>query len=232
MMNRLSRWAPLAGVIYVALLAASIFGPSSPDSSASGSKVIAFATNHHDSLLVQAFTLAYAGILLVCFFGVLCTYLRRCGANALAVVSFAGAVLMAAGYFIGAAMNFVLTDHTSSLSASSAQTLNLLNNNLPFVTLFAGMFVMMIFAGIAILSTKALPAWMGWVAVVVGLAGTGGPIAWIGLMLGGLWTVVASIMLFRRVGADGPSTITLPDVPEQAARPQAQPAATTSVSQE
>jgi hypothetical protein len=223
MINRLSRWAPLAGVIYVLLLAGAIFGPSSPDTNASGTTITAFYVKHHTGIKVQAYLLAFAGVFVVCFFVALCTYLRRLGANALATLAFAGSVLMAAGYFIGGAMNVVLTDHTSSLSASSAQTLNLLSNDLPFVTLFAGMFVMMMFAGIAILSTKALPAWMGWVAVVAGLVGTGGPIAWFGLMLGGLWTLVASIMLFRRLAAQ--PTITLPDasspqIPAQSAPQQ------------
>jgi hypothetical protein len=45
-----------------------------------------------------------------------------------------------------------------------------------------------------------LPVWLGWVAVVIGIACVT-PVGFFALLVGLLWTLVASILLFLREGA-------------------------------
>jgi hypothetical protein len=93
----------------------------------------------------------------------------------------------------------MLSHKSVVLNPGAAQALNLVNNDAPFITLAAGSLLAMIAVGVAILSTKALPTWMAWVAIVSGVAsGVGTFVSFLGLMLGALWILVASVMLYRR----------------------------------
>jgi hypothetical protein len=221
MINRLARWAPLLGLAYGLLLAAVLFStPSPPAVDASTAKIIHFYASHRGALQLQVYLLAYCGVAVVAFFGVLAAYLRRYGAESLARVGIAGAVVMATGYGIGAGCDVLVSHKSVAVTAANAQILNLLNDDLPFVALALGSVLAMVSLGIAILQTKALPAWLGWVAIVAGLgSGTGTFVSFIGILLGALWAIAASVVLYRRMATAAPATITLPaapaDVPSQ-----------------
>jgi hypothetical protein len=210
MRARLTRLAPLTGVAYVGCVVAATVMPSSPDVNASSAKVITYYTAHHTAMQAQTYLLAYAAVFVVFFAGVVAGYLRGRGATNLAPAIVGGAVLMAVGLATGAAINSVLTDHTSGLTASSAQTLNRLSNDLPFIALFAGLCTLMLATGIAMLTTKSFPAWVGWVTIVIGIAAATGIGSWPALLASGLWTLGISSVLVRRAGK--PADITMPDV--------------------
>jgi len=204
MMDRLSRWAPLSGVVYVVLFVVAVFAfPGTPSIGDSSSSIIKFYGSHRGSMQASAYLLAYCAIFTVVFFAVLTNYLRRMGANVLARVAFAGSIIVAVGFGVGAGTTSILTHRSVPLDSGTAQVLNLLNNDLPFVTLFLGLALAMIATGAAVLGTKALPTWMGWVAVVAGVgAGIGNFVSWIALLLTGLWILTASVMLYQRMNAD------------------------------
>jgi hypothetical protein len=191
--------------VYTVLFALVIFAtPSTPGEDASTAKIIHFYSTHRGGMRLQVYLLAYCGVFAVVFFAVLTNYLRRHGANVLARVGFAGSVVVATAFGIGAAASDLLTHKSSTLTPADAQALNLINNDLPFIALFVGLLLAMISTGVAVLGTKALPTWMGWVAIVCGVAaGLGSFVSWIGLMLAGLWILVASIMLYQRMNAEG-----------------------------
>lgn len=223
MISRLSRWAPLLGVLYGVLLAAVIVSmPPPPSVDASAAKIMSYYNGHRGALQVQVYLLAYCGIALVAYFGVLTGYLRRHGADTLARVGFAGAMIMATGFGIGAGSGVLVSHKTVPVTAANAQLLNLLNDDLPFVTLALGGVLALISIGIAVLSTKSLPAWVGWVAIIAGVAsGVGTFISFIAIMLGGLWSIAGSIVLYRRMSTM-PTQITLPadaapEIPTQSA---------------
>lgn len=220
MTNRLTRLMPLTGVVFLLLMVAVMTGPSTPDVNASATKIIDFYGKHRGYLQAQAYLLAYAGVFLVWFTAVMCSYLRRAGARTSAAAALGGAVIVGAAFGVGAATNILLTHKSVTLTPSSAQTLNLVANDLPFFALFAGVLLLMVSLGAAVLTTRALPIWLGWTAVVFGIgAGVGSFVSWIALMASTLWVAAASVMLYLR--QDQPSSITLPDagarqVPEAA----------------
>jgi hypothetical protein len=219
MTTKLSRWSPLLGVLFTACLATAFFGPSTPDVNDSSAKVISFYSSHRGAIEFQGYVLAYGAIFLVAYIAVLSGYLRRMGSDALSRVCFAGSVILAIAMAVGSAINFMLTHRSVTLDASSAQTLNLMNNDLYYIALAVGTALTMLAAGIAIVSTKAMPAWLGWVAIVAGVVAAS-PLAWIGLMVFGLWALVTSIVLYQRTASAPAATITLPEgsvpVPAQA----------------
>jgi hypothetical protein len=201
-MNRLSRWMPLAGVLFTLLLASIFLVPQTPDVNASPAKITSFYASHRGALQAQTYLLAYAAIALVCFMAILTTRLRRMGADMLGRIAFAGSIMLAAGFAFGAATNIMLTHKSVTYDASSAKTLNLIANDSFFIAIAVGLVLMMVPTGIAILGTKSLPAWMGWVAVVAGVGAAVGWVAWIALMVTGLWSLVASVMLYQRMNAE------------------------------
>jgi hypothetical protein len=148
---------------------------------------------------VSVYLLAYCAVLAVVFFAAMTSYLRRMGANVLARVAFAGSVIVAVGFGVAAGTTAMLTHKSVTLDSGAAQTLNLINNDLPFIALFVGLLLAMIATGVAIIETKALPAWMGWVAIVAGVgSGIGSFVSWIAMLLSGLWILTASVMLYQR----------------------------------
>jgi hypothetical protein len=90
----------------------------------------------------------------------------------------------------------MLTHKSVSYDASTAKALNIISNDSFFITIAVGLALMMLATGIAVLGTKVLPAWMGWVAIVAGVGAAAGWIAWFALMLTGLWCVVAAVMMY------------------------------------
>jgi hypothetical protein len=228
MMSRLNRWSPLTGVLFAACLAVAIVGPSTPDIDDSGAKVIAFYASHRGTLQVQTFFLAYGAILLVAFVTVLTAYLRRRGVDMLGRIAFAGSLFLALAMAFGAATNVMLNHKSVHLGADSAQTLNIMANDLYYIALAVGVVLMMSGLGIAIVTTRALPVWMGWVAIVAAVGAVTGFGAWPALMLTGLWMIVASIMLYQRMGAEMPQQVALPDAGSATIPSQGQPQASES----
>jgi hypothetical protein len=140
--------------------------------------------------------------ILVLFAGSLRSYLRRtAAAEGLAAIVLAGAVLMAAGALITTAAEYGLAHNLSGLTPATAQTMNLISNEL-FLPLIGGAFLFAVAAGLAILRGARLPNWLGWVAIVLGIAALIPPAAFPGLIGFVIWSIVVSILMYRRTGPD------------------------------
>jgi hypothetical protein len=199
-MSRWSRLVPLCGVLFVALLVGSFaWSGNSPGVKASGAKVIQFYTAHHDAQQNSAFLGMYAAVLFLFFAAWLRGYLRRTAqpaAGTLAALSFGGAVLFAAGGTLQNGLQFALSDAPGSLSAGAAQALNVLDNDL-FLPLIVGGCVFMIANGIAAVRLGVLPAWLGWIAILIGVV-TVTPVGFVGFLAVLGWVLVASVVLTVR----------------------------------
>jgi hypothetical protein len=212
MVNRLSRWVPLTGVVYVGLMVAILIGPSSPDTKDTGAKTIAFYQAHHTAAGVQVFLLAYAALFVVMFFASVSSYLRRRGADQLATVVFGGALLQGAGLTLAGGLTLALNDHPARLSQNAAQALNLIASDTFAITLFVGLSISMVAAGIAILRTRAFPTWLGWVTVVIAIGALTAVGAWFAFLATGLWILVVAGLLIARDDAGEPSVTGEPTV--------------------
>ena len=196
----LRRIAPLTGVAFsVLILVTFLVGGSSPSSNATGEHVISYYQKHHNAQVAVAFLLAYAAFLGLIWAGSLRSYLRaRSDSRSAIVVGFAGFVIFAIGMALFSGLTFALTDHTGKYESAAAQALNILDDDL-FVVLLVGLATFMLATGLVIAISGALPKWLGWVALVIGIVSMT-PIGWFGLIALIVWSAVVGVWIFIREG--------------------------------
>jgi hypothetical protein len=202
MTYRWSKLAPLTGVLFgLLVVAAVVAGAETPDANSGPAKVIAFYGTHRSEVETSAILFALAFLVLVLFGGALRSYLRRTpGAEGLGSLVLAGAVLMTVGALTGTGIEYGLAHHLHQLGPQAAQTLNFLSQEL-FLPVLAGAFVFAISSGLAILRGAALPKWLGWVAIVLGIAVLIPPAGFPALIGFMLWSIVVGILMYQRTGA-------------------------------
>jgi hypothetical protein len=219
MSDRWGRLAPLTGVLFAVLTVAAIVANSgeSPKASAGPLKVFAYYAKHRSGVQTSAILFALAFLVLMLFAGALRSYLRRTpAAEGLGALVLAGAVLMAAGALVGGGVEYGLAHNIHSLGLEEARTLNLLSDEL-FLPILAGGFVFGVCAGIAILRGAALPTWLGWAAIVIGIVTIVPPASMFALLAFIVWTVVVAILMYRRIGVPAGTGAASPPVAPQPA---------------
>ena len=205
--RRTSRWdrlAPLSGVAFFVLLAASAVAAGEPPSDyASGSTVLSFF-NTHEGAEKASILLSGPGVVFLLFFAsYLRDYLRERGAGQLATAVFGGAVVLAVGGAARAGIGWALASGHDKLDPSAAQALNaVLSGHYPAVT---GIAIFMFAVWGSVLRTGALPAWLGWAALPIGAVAIAPP-SLVPLIATGVWMTVAGIVIFVREGRPSMST--------------------------
>jgi hypothetical protein len=190
--------APLLGILAVILfIAAFSVGGETPDLDASGQEVIDFYTSNDSSQVASAILIAYGALFLGLFAGVLSSAFRRDDGDrgALPGLVLGGGLLMSLGFAIFSGLTFTLVDLGSDADPGAAQALNALNNDF-FIPLAIGTGIFMLSAALATLRGGALPRWLGWAALVIGIAAVT-PAGFFAVLLSGIWIVIASVTLLR-----------------------------------
>lgn len=203
--DRLNRIAPLTGVVYgVLTLVAFASASGAPSNSASGAKVIAFYESHRASARLSDSLWMLAFAFFVLFAGTLRSHLRRApSADALSSVVLAGAAVFAAGAAVYFNFDFALAVVPSHLAPAAAQALNVLALNMEFAASVGG-FVFGIAAGLAILRGGALPKWLGFTAVLIGLLAIT-PGLLVALVLFAVWAAIVGVVISRRSRPPAPA---------------------------
>jgi hypothetical protein len=203
----LTRWGPLAGVLSALMFVVSfVSGPSTPDDNQTGAQVISWYTAHHTGRILSDLLLALAMFLLIAFTVVLAGRVRR-GERWVAVGPVAGAVCLALGMTTLLGFDLVLALNTKSLTASSAQTLNMLQDDF-FLPVLLGVALFGILGGLSMVAGRMLPVAMGWVLFAVGVVALVPPLAWFCLLGTMLWVLIAGIwMTVQRPAAVQPEPV-------------------------
>ena len=198
--TRSTRLAALSGVAFVVVLVpAFLLTSNSPGSNASAAKVQHYILAHHNRYSVSALLTVLAIVFGLFFYGYLRAYFRTwAGMDWLSAIFFSGAIIFAASGGIGAGVDALVGDHPSALSAASLQLVNQLEMNLNYPATGAGLAVLYLAAGFIILRTKALPAWLGWVSLVLGVVSASFVLAFFSLLAMAPWALIISIMLAAR----------------------------------
>jgi hypothetical protein len=191
--------ASLLGVVFFAVLAASIVTQNPPGTSSSAAKVLSYYTSHRRISEISGLLTVIAVVLGILFYGLLRDHLRHDETvRGLAATAFGGALLFGASGVVGAGALWALADSPSHLSPAAAQSLYLVNEDGSFAFASAGIALMLFAYGLAILKSHRLPAWLGWVAFPLALSALIPPAGFVALVGTGLWTLIASIAMYRR----------------------------------
>ncbi len=203
-----NRLAPLSGVAATVLLVASqAAAGTTPAADAPVSEVVSYYSDHDTGQIASAVLLSLAALLLLVFAATLATILRRGATVTGPVVLFlSGAIVLTVGLTIFAGLSLALGDLSGEVDESTLRSLNVLSQEL-FFPVTVGVSAFMLGAGFASLRTGALPRWLGWAALVLGIVSVipshvlGGVLDHIGFVpfIGlAIWTLVVGGLLAAR----------------------------------
>jgi hypothetical protein len=212
---------PLSGIVFVVLTLSAVLLAITPDSDASAGTVLTYYRAHEHVVLARAVLTGIGVVFGLFFYGYLHEYLRQDPATRwLASIAFAGALLFAAGGTVAAGSFAALSDKPQTMTAGTAQAINLMqvdvaNNGLVRV----GLAVLYLATAAVILRGRVLPAWLGWVSVILGLAAASLVLTLYAFLAIGLWTIVVAVMMWGKPAPERAAQESAPRSQEVAGRP-------------
>lgn len=195
------RLLPLTGLLFVVLLVASFFiAGEPPDADEDVQEIIDHYVDNEERIWISLIAFLGAAASLLTF----ASYLRKvfteatAGTSILPGLVLVGASIIAVGGAIDATIAIALVEAVEDIEPSAVQALQALWDN-DFVPIALGILVFILFSGLAALRSGALPKWLGWVAVAIGVLSFT-PIGFFAFPAAGLWVIVVSILLSVRAG--------------------------------
>ncbi len=194
--------AALTGLAFLVLLIVGFLITGDPPDPAddSAQEIVDFYTDK-DVIFFSGALVGLSAVALVFYGG----YLRKVltiaegEGHSLPTVVLAGTIILATGLAIDSTIHFTLAETAEDLAPDSVATLSALYNN-DYIPLGVGMMVFLLSAGISIVRSGALPKWLGWVAIVLGVVAIT-PIGFVSFIAGGLWIGITSVILSMRARA-------------------------------
>ena len=199
---------PLTGILFVVLfIIAVLVGGETPDTDDPAREIVDFYIDNDDSQVVASGLLALGCVALVFFLGSLRRALRAAAGDegGLSTIALLGGVVIAVGASIFAGIGFTLGDAADELPPSAILTLNALNSDM-FFTVAVGTAVFNLALALAVLRHGGLPRPLGWLALVLGIAGLT-PLGFFAFVATAIVIVWASVALATRpdTAAESPS---------------------------
>jgi Domain of unknown function (DUF4386) len=205
MPDSLRRLAPLTGIVFAVLLVVTFTTPSTPDVHDTGQQVIQHYNDHKSAHLLGDITGGVAVVFFLFFISALRSFFKdKEGADGLSMAAFAGGILIAVGGGLFTSLDVALIDARHDISPQAVQALNVLSNDI-FFPFEIGLIVFALCTGLAIIASGALPKWLGWVMVVIGVVAFT-PVGFFGFFVVLLWSVIVAILIYRRTGPTAAAT--------------------------
>ena len=203
-----SRWLAWTGPLYAVLFAIGLFAldGSTPNETASSKEIIAYFSSHKGRTMTQVFATPLLVVLLLLFFAYLRSLARGSGGVG-PTVMFGGAVLWASGMLVTTIIELTLVTSADHGQEQVAQVASVMGNDswMPFI---AGIAVTLIGAGMTVMRSGILPAWLGWVALVAGVVSLAGPGGFLGFFVSPLWVLIAGVLLAAgKAAASDPAVV-------------------------
>jgi hypothetical protein len=215
--QRWDRIAAIAGLVFIVLIVASFFTPETPASDTPAEEMAATIVADQAGHELSIFLAFLGDIAFLVFLAGVWSRLRRwegvggmlAGLFALAGVVFYATILVSEGLYLA------LVKGASGSDPAVLPTIAVLDDWVGATTVPAGVATFLGAAG-AILTTRALPAWLGWLAAVTALAlllSIGGVFqddvegfldiaGFAGFLLFLVWVLATSIVLLLRAGGE------------------------------
>ncbi len=199
-MSRNKEWlAPLTGVAFVVVGIISFLISGEPKSADDPVKeIVNFYVDKKDSVQISAIAGVVAGLFLIFFGAYLRKVLRAAGGEGetLSLVSFIGLVLVALGFAIDGTILFALAEAAEDIDPVAVQSLQALWDN-DFLPIMLGVLAFLWATGISVIRSGALPKWLGWVMILLGIVGVT-PIGFVAAIGSAILVLVLSILLSLR----------------------------------
>ena len=194
---------PLTGVAFVvlAIITIAISGGEPPEAKEGAQKIVDHYVDNKDEIQISALISIIAAAALIFFFGYLRKVLRAAEGEhgMLSLVAFGGSLILATAIAIDSTISFALSEAADDIDPAAAQALQALWDNdwMPFAL---GTAVLLLASGLSIVRHGALPKWLGWIAIVLGVIGMT-PIGFVAFLGAAVWVVIVSVMLSMRARA-------------------------------
>jgi hypothetical protein len=198
---------PLSGVASVLLIvAAFVVAGESPEADDSLREVISYYSDHDTDVQVGSALLALGAFFFLLFSAAIASLLRRVQGEGgvAAIVSFAGGVVFAVGVTVFAGLGFAAGDVVGDVPPTVVQSLHVLGVDM-FFTVAVGTAAFLLGAGVATRRTDALPTWLSWAAIVIGIVAIT-PLGFFGFLALGLWTLIVSVLLYTKASPPSGTT--------------------------
>ena len=200
-----ARYAPLSGLVAVALLVASIVvtGFDTVDSNDSVAKVVKFWLDNDSEQIAGAILGAFSTVFLLWFLGSLRSTLRAAegGTGRLSSIAYGGGVVLVGFALANAALQFAVAESVGDVPPVATQTMSALYNDFWF-GFPVGIGTLLLASSLVILRTRCMPVWLGWVALVLGIISLT-PAGFFAFLAVIAWIAVVSIVLFQQESAAG-----------------------------
>jgi hypothetical protein len=190
---------PLLGVAAVVVVIISLLvGGSPPGADEGGQSVANWYLDNKNQVQVGGIISVAGAALLVYFFAYLRRILRPAEGEAgtLSLLALIGAAIIGIGAAIDATISFAIAEAADDIDPVAVQSMQAIWDN-DFMPIVLGSLVLWFAVGITIVQHGVLPKWLGWVAIVLGVAWLT-PIGFFAFPIGALWIVVVSVMLAMR----------------------------------
>jgi hypothetical protein len=192
---------PLTGLAFVVLAIISfVVGGEPKDATHPAAEIVSWYVDHKDSVMASAFIGVAAMVLLVFFGAYLREVLRAAGGGAmLSLVSFIGIVVVAIGLAFDTTIQIAISERADDIDPIAVQSLQALWDN-DFVPIALGILLFLWATGISVVRTGALPKWIGWIMLALGVIALT-PIGFASFIGTALLILVISILLSARARA-------------------------------
>jgi hypothetical protein len=207
--TRWDRYSPLAGIKAVVLWVIGIIILSGPghlgnDSSEAPLVVLAKYKAHHAAIQWGAWFVMLGALAFLWFVGSLRSafFSAESATGRLSTLVGMGGVATAVGILLAHVPLFAAATTSDNLTAPAAKAMILMDDVFFYGAEFASA-VFFFAAALSILRFRALPGWLGWMALVFAVLAVIPPVGWAVLAIGlPVWTLIASWLLFaKRRGA-------------------------------
>ncbi len=190
---------PLSGVLSVVLIFVSfLIVGEPPDLDAPNAEILAYYADNEDEMMFGSALLALGAFFFLVFSTAVAALVRgvRETTASSASLTLAGGIIFAVGLTIFAGISFSAAESVEDVGIGTIETFHALEMNM-FFPLAVGVAAFLFGAGVGTLRTGALPSWLSWGAIVLGVFAIT-PLGFFAFLLLGVWTLIVSVLLFMR----------------------------------
>jgi hypothetical protein len=195
---------PLTGAVFVILIVVgfAVGGEGVDPADESAREVVRYYTDNETETWVSVLIVGLGLIFFVYFGAYLRKVLRAAGDpdSILPTVAFTGVIVFVAGMAAGGAILVTLVESVDDISLAASEAINALSWSW-WLPMALGVQIFIFASGLSIVRTGALPKWLGWIAILIGVVGVT-PVGFAAFLAGGVWVLVVSVLLALRERSD------------------------------